>query len=113
LIAAENRKLVLDEPPAAAGEDGWTAGSTCPLLLAIVGGEPSDSAAVRSDVAKDGGSHNPRWVAPPVAAMKKSRFQERSRRKWCLENPVPAEATTVFEVSWRGGSEPMTLPESK
>jgi hypothetical protein len=23
LIAAENRKPVLDEPPAAAGEDGW------------------------------------------------------------------------------------------
>jgi len=58
-------------------------------------------------------SHDPRWVAPPVAAMKKSRSQERARRKWCLENPVPAEATTVFEVSWRGGSEPMTLPESK
>ncbi len=52
----------LTSPPAAAREDGRTTGETRPLLLAAVGGEPSDSAAVRSDVAKDGGSHDPRRV---------------------------------------------------
>ena len=81
--------------------------------LVVVGGESSDAVAVRSDVAKDGGSHDPRRVEPPVAAMKKSRSQERPRRKWCLENPVPSGATTGFEDFWKGGSEPMTLSEKK
>jgi Transposase DDE domain group 1 len=27
-------------------EDGWTAGEACTLLLAVVGGEPSDAAAL-------------------------------------------------------------------
>jgi hypothetical protein len=43
--------------------------------------------------------------------MKKSRSQERPRRKWCLENPVPSVATMGFEDFWKGGSEPMTLWE--
>lgn len=45
--------------------------------------------------------------------MKKSRCQERLRRKWCLENPVPSVATTGFEDFRRGGSELMTLLEKK
>jgi len=81
--------------------------------LVVVGGGSADPAAVRSDVAKDGGSHDPRRVEPPVAAMKKSRSQEKPRRKWCLENPVPSVATTGFEDFWKGGSEPMTLSEKK
>ncbi|MGD0458252.1 MAG: hypothetical protein ABSC21_10975 [Terriglobia bacterium] len=35
-------------------------------------GEPSDAAAVRSDGATNGGSHDPSRVEPPVVAMKKS-----------------------------------------
>jgi hypothetical protein len=50
-------------------------------------------------------------VEPPVAAMKKSRSQERPRRKWCLENPVPSVATTGFKDFWKGGSEPMARSE--
>ena len=92
---------------------GREAGETCPQLLVVDGGGSSDPAAVRSDVAKDGGSHDPRRVAPPVAAMKKSRSQERPHRKWCLENPVPSVATTGFEDFWKGGSEPITLSEKK
>jgi len=42
-----------------AGENRRTAGETCALLLAIVGREPSDATAVRSDGAADGGSHDP------------------------------------------------------
>lgn len=42
----ENRKLVADQFAAAAGEDGWTAGEACTLLLAAVGGEPSDETVV-------------------------------------------------------------------
>jgi len=58
--------LVFDESPTAAGEDGREAGETCPLLLVIVGRESSDAAAVRSDGATDGGSHDPSRVEPPV-----------------------------------------------
>ena len=44
--AAEGRTLVLDEYPAAIGQDRWPLGETRPVLLAIVGGESSDAAAV-------------------------------------------------------------------
>ena len=43
------RARVADEPPAATGEERRALGETCPLLLADVGGEPSDAASVRSD----------------------------------------------------------------
>jgi hypothetical protein len=56
---------------------------------------------------------DPRRVEPPVAALKKSRSQERPRRKWCLENPVPSVATRGFEDFWKGGSEPMILSKQK
>ena len=42
-----NREVVLDELAAAAGEDWWTVGETCPLLLAAVGRKPHDQAAIR------------------------------------------------------------------
>jgi hypothetical protein len=48
-----------------------------------------------------------------VGAMKKSRSQDRLRRKWCLENPVPSVATTGFDDSWQGGSGLRTLSEKK
>src|ERR1019366_5081055 len=52
-VAQANRELVVDESAAAAGEDRWTAGETRPLLLAAVGREPSDEAAVRGDAGPD------------------------------------------------------------
>ena len=70
--AAEDPELVFDESPAAAGEDGRKVGLTCPLLLVALGREPSDAAAVQSNGATDGGSHDPSRVKPPVVAMKKS-----------------------------------------
>ena len=63
-----------------------------PLLLAIAGGEPSDAAAVRSNVATDGGSHDPSGVEPPVVPMKKS-----TQRK------TPKEE--VFEESGSGSGD--------
>src|ERR1039457_4861801 len=45
-VAQANPELVADQLAAAAGEDGWTAGETCPLLLAAVGGEPSHETVV-------------------------------------------------------------------
>jgi hypothetical protein len=45
-VAQANRELVADQPTAAAGENAWKVGETCPLLLAAVGREPSDEAAL-------------------------------------------------------------------
>ena len=54
--AAEgNRYVVVNQFAAAVGEDGWAADQACSLLLAIVGGEPSDAAPVRKHAVADGG----------------------------------------------------------
>src|SRR5258708_28652650 len=45
-VTQGNRELVPDQFAATAGKDGGTAGDTCPLLLATVGGEPSDKTVV-------------------------------------------------------------------
>ena len=51
--AAANRELVADQFAATAGEDRRTAGETCTLLLAAVGGGPSGPAAIRGDAEPD------------------------------------------------------------
>ena len=55
-VAQANRELVADQLAAAAGENGWTAGEACPLLLAAFGREPSDEAAVWEYGAADHGA---------------------------------------------------------
>jgi len=52
-VAQANRELVADELAATAGEDRRTAGKTCALLLATLGGRTSDAAAVRGDAGPD------------------------------------------------------------
>ena len=54
--AEANRNVVINQFAAAAGEDGRAAGKACPLLLAIVGGKPSDATPVRKHAAAHGGS---------------------------------------------------------
>src|SRR5262252_5527952 len=51
--AEENREVVPDQLAATAGEDGRKVGEARPLLLASLGGEPSDAAAVRVDGTPD------------------------------------------------------------
>ena len=51
--AEEDREVVADERAAAAGEDRWAADQARSLLLATVGREPSDAAAVCVDGAAD------------------------------------------------------------
>ena len=48
-VAEPDRQLVVDEPAAAIGEDGWPIGQARPVLLAAVDREPSDQAALRGD----------------------------------------------------------------
>jgi hypothetical protein len=52
-VAKPDRQLVVDEPAAAIGEDGWPTGQARPVLLAAAGGESSDAAAICGDDAKD------------------------------------------------------------
>ena len=51
--AEEDRELVADQFAAAIGEDGWPIGQARPVLLAAVGREPSDQAALRGDGRKN------------------------------------------------------------
>ena len=53
LVLPTDRQLVVDEPAAAIGEDGWATGQARPVLLAAAGREPSDQAALRGDGRKD------------------------------------------------------------
>jgi hypothetical protein len=48
--------VVVDQLAATVGKDRRAAGEACPLLLAIVGGEPSHAALVRKHAAADGGA---------------------------------------------------------
>jgi hypothetical protein len=52
-VAQGNRELVANQLAATTGEDGWTAGKTCALLLATAGGRASEPAAVQSDAGPD------------------------------------------------------------
>src|ERR1035437_10486625 len=76
--SAEDWQLVFDELAAAVGEDGRTAGETCPVLLAMVGREPSDAAAVCQHVGTDSWAVASVWIAE--AAVPKKRFRYRPRR---------------------------------
>lgn len=62
-IATEDRELVLDEPPAAAGQ-------TCPLLLAGASREPSDAAVVSGPTAADCWAASASDVGQTLAAAK-------------------------------------------
>jgi hypothetical protein len=54
--AEEDRQLVIDESPAAAGKDRRASDQARSVLLAIVGGEPFDAAAVRQHNVPDRGA---------------------------------------------------------
>jgi AraC-like DNA-binding protein len=51
--AEQNRQVVGEQLAAAAGEDGQAAGEACLILLAPVGGEPSDAPPFRVDGTAD------------------------------------------------------------
>src|ERR1039457_2835878 len=77
-VAQAHRELVADQLAAAAGEDGRTAGETCPLLLALVGGEPSDETVVWQYAPADSRSVASGGVARATGAGNRSR----AKRGW-------------------------------
>ncbi len=72
-VTKPNRELVAHEFTATAGEDGRTAGETCPLLLALGGGEPSDEAALWEYGAADRGAVTYGGIAEAVGPGNRSR----------------------------------------
>jgi len=68
-----------------AGEDERTAGETCPLLLAIVSGEPSDETAVWRDARADRRAVASGGIAEAVGAGKS--IQSQKGREGCLPKP--------------------------
>jgi hypothetical protein len=75
-VTKANRELVAHEFEATTGEDGRTAGETCPLLLAFAGGEPSDEAAIWEYGAADRGAVASGGVAGAAGAGKSIQSQE-------------------------------------
>src|ERR1035438_7400286 len=75
-VAQANRELVGDEAAATGGEDGRTAGKTCPLLLATVGGEPSDETVVWQYAPADRRAVASGGIAEAVGAGKSIQSQE-------------------------------------
>ena len=72
MLPTENRELVADEFTAKTGEDGRTADQARSLLLAPVGREPSDAAAVCQYVGADRGVVATGGIARAVAVKKNS-----------------------------------------
>src|ERR1035437_7329024 len=96
--AAEgNRNVVVDQLAAAAGEDRRPVGQAFPLLLAVLGREPSDAAPVRKHAAADSG-----FAAAGRIGAAATRNQSGRRRgveggvsvKW-----IPNQARHVF-LAW-------------
>ena len=101
--ASANRQLVLDELTASTGENGRTAGETCPLLLAAVGREPSDAAAVCQYAGED------RWTAASVgiaqAAAPKKTISISLGNGELSEKLVLEAGAMGFQEPWKVGWE--------
>src|ERR1019366_6023181 len=83
--AQANRELVAHEFTATAGEDGGTAGETCPLLLAAIGGEPPDERVVWQYAPADRRAVASGGIAGAVGAGKSIQSQEGT--EGCLTRP--------------------------
>ncbi len=95
LALPTNRELVADQFAATAGEDGLTAGETCPLLLVSAGGRTSESAAVRSDA----GSGRAATAMDGIGEPRSSR-QRNPSINWLGEGGVLQEYATNMRQFW-------------
>ena len=105
-VTKANRELVAHEFAAPTGEDWGTAGETCPLLLALAGGEPSDEAAIWEYGAADRGAVASGGIAEAVAGKSiqsqegdggvsdkigwRGRGQQFRDSGWSTRDPAPA-----------------------
>ena len=70
---------------ATTGEDGWTAGKTCALLLATACGRASDAAAVPGDAGSDRAATDTDGIARVVGVAKSIQSQKGTER--CMTKP--------------------------
>src|ERR1035438_6097132 len=84
-VAQANRELVADQLAATTGEDGWTAGEACTLLLAVVGGELSDEKVVWQYAPADRRAVASGGIAEAVGAGKS--IQSQKGTEGCLTKP--------------------------
>jgi hypothetical protein len=82
------------ELAAAAGEDGWTAGETCPLLLAAVGGEPSNERVVWQYAPADSRAVPSGGIAEALGSRKLDR--EPPGAEGCRRKPDGKAAVSSF-----------------
>ena len=90
-------RLVAHEFTATTGEDGRTGGETCPLLLALAGGEPSDEAAVWEYGAADRGAVASGGIAEAVAGKS---IQSQEGTEGCLTKPDRKAATSSWGLAF-------------
>ncbi len=96
--AAETyRQLVVDQRAAAPRQDRRALGETCPVLLAVAGGESSDTTPVRGDAAADLG------VTRPVELTVSEFSEERWRRISTSVERCPRNAVEPRRFRWIPG----------
>ena len=97
--AVRRRVLVADQLTATTGEDGRTAGETCPLLLAVVDREPSDKTVVWQYAPADRRAVASGGIAEAVGAGKSIQSQEGT--EGCLTKPDGKALVSSFGT-WVG-----------
>jgi hypothetical protein len=103
-VTKANRELVAHELAATTGEDGRTAGETCPLLLALVGGEPSDETVVWQYAPADRRAVASGGIAKAVRAAKA--IQTNSEGRGRFTKPDGKAVVSGFGT-WVGHADPV------
>ena len=88
------------ELAAAAGEDGWTVGETCPLLLAALGGEPSNERVVWQYAPADSRAVPSGGIAEALGSRKLDR--EPPGTEGCRRKPDGKAAVSSFGTRGEG-----------
>ena len=96
--APENREVVVDELAAAIGQDRRTTGQALSLLLAVLGGGPSDAAIVRCHATADWGVIASGWITFLVVTTENP-VPKTLRVERCLQNPASGVVETGRRAS--------------
>jgi hypothetical protein len=107
--AQEDRRLVVDQLAAEAGEDGRAAGETCPRLLVGLGGGSSDETVVCQHSGADRGAAGSDGLTQAGAVVKSS-----PGTQWCLKKLIRQVINADVQDSGRGRLRAIrTIPERK
>jgi hypothetical protein len=96
----KDRRLVLDQPAAAVGEDGRSAAETRPVLLGAAGREPPDAATLRGHGRAD-----------RVAALARGVGERQVDADFGDEGGMGGQG--VGTIDWKGGSNWLRKPQER